>query len=299
MGPREDTASTAYLRPETAQAIFLNFSNVQESMRKKIPFGIAQIGKAFRNEITPGNFIFRSREFEQMEMQFFIRPGTQKENMDLWRERRMNWHINNGIKKENLRWFEHPQDKLAHYADMAFDIEYQFPFGFSELEGIHSRTDFDLREHQKFSGKSLLYHDPINNEKFLPYVIETSAGLDRTILSLLCDAYTEEPERVVLKLKPSLAPIKLAVLPLMKKEELENPALKIFEDLSKSFKIEYDASGSIGKRYRRHDEIGTPYAVTVDYDSLKDQTVTVRERDSMQQTRMAMDNIAKFLRDNL
>ncbi len=302
MGPVEDSSSTVYLRPETAQGIFVNFLNVQTSMRKKLPFGIAQIGKAFRNEITPGNFIFRTREFEQMEMQYFVHPGSQKEFFEQWKQERLSWHRELGIRQERLHFLEHAPDKLAHYADMAFDIEYEFPMGRGEVEGIHSRTDFDLAQHQKLSGKNLQYVDQQdNNKKFLPYVIETSVGLDRSLLTVLCDAYRlenagdKEKERVVLKLSPALAPLKLAVLPLMKKGELLEVSSKLATDLSKKYKLEHDESGSIGKRYRRQDEIGTPFCLTIDYDSLSNQDVTIRHRDSMKQQRIGLDRLEAFL----
>ncbi len=306
MGAVEDDSSTVYLRPETAQGIFVNFLNVQSTMRKKIPFGIAQIGKAFRNEITPGNFIFRTREFEQMEMQYFVRPGTQTDSMDSWKEIRWRWHIENGLREEKLKWAPHPDDKLAHYADAAIDIEYEFPMGFGEMEGIHSRTDFDLKSHQEFSGKNLMYVDQAHgNKKYIPYVIETSVGCDRTLLAIMCDAYRKEfegdkeRERVVMKFNPKMAPIKVAVLPLMKKPLLEEIAVKLFEDIQNSYKSEYDNSGSIGKRYRRQDEIGTPYAITIDYETLDDQMVTIRDRDSMSQNRISLDRIDEFLKDKL
>lgn len=302
MGPVADSASVVYLRPETAQGIFVNFPNVQATMRRKLPFGIAQIGKAFRNEITPGNFIFRTREFEQMEMQYFIKPGTQMEAMEQWKEIRWNWHLENGLRPDKLRWKKH--DELAHYADAAFDIEYEFAHGWGEMEGIHSRTDFDLRQHQQFSGKNLQYVDQLDgNKKYIPYVLETSVGCDRCMLAIMSDAYRvenpgdAEKERVVMRFKPALAPIKAAVMPLMKKPDLEELAHKILRDLQKDFKCEYDTAGSIGKRYRRQDEIGTPACITVDYDSLSDGTVTVRDRDSMVQERVAVDNVKKYIKD--
>jgi glycyl-tRNA synthetase len=304
MGAMEDTASMVYLRPETAQGIFVNFLNVQTTMRKKLPFGIAQIGKAFRNEITPGNFIFRMREFEQMEMQYFIKPGTQKEAMENWKQARWQWHLDNGIRANRLKWYK--QEELAHYADAAFDIEYEFPFGFGEIEGIHSRTDFDLKQHEQFSGKNLHYVDQMNNnEKYIPYVLETSVGCDRGLLAVLCDAYRVEnegdkdKERTVLKFHPSLAPIKAAVLPLMKKPELEEVGNKLLFDLSMTYKTEYDTSGTIGKRYRRQDEIGTPFCLTVDYDTLTDHAVTIRGRDTMVQERISLDNVEKYLKDKM
>ncbi len=305
MGAVEDTSSTVYLRPETAQGIFVNFHNVQQTMRKKMPFGIAQIGKAFRNEITPGNFIFRMREFEQMEMQYFIRPGSQKENMEMWKELRWKWHLENGLRADYLQWAPHPPDKLAHYADAAVDIEYKFPHGWGEMEGIHSRTDFDLKQHQEFCGKNLQFVDQAdNNKKYLPFVIETSVGLDRSLLAIMCDAYRVEnegqgeSERTVMRFHKSLAPIKIAVMPLMKKEELVSVAEKIVSDLQKTYKVEYDESGSIGKRYRRQDEIGTPYCLTIDYDSLNDHAVTVRDRDTMTQERIGVDRLEGYFKDH-
>ena len=305
-GPVEDTASVVYLRPETAQGIFVNFLNVQNTMRKKLPFGIAQIGKAFRNEITPGNFIFRTREFEQMEMQYFIKPGTQKETMEAWKEWRWDWHLKNGLRADRLRWHPHAPDKLAHYADAAVDIEYEFPHGWGEMEGIHSRTDFDLTQHQKLSGKNLQYVDQAdNNKKYTPYVLETSVGCDRALLAILCDSYRvefegdAEKERTVLKINSALSPLKFAVMPLMKKDELEGVAEKLYRDLLKDYRGEYDTSGSIGKRYRRQDEIGTPYCLTVDFDSLNDHAVTIRDRDSMIQSRISIDKVGTYLKDNL
>ncbi len=302
MGPVQESASVVYLRPETAQGIFVNFNNVQQTMRRKLPFGIAQIGKAFRNEITPGNFIFRTREFEQMEMQYFIKPGTQKEAMEMWKEIRWNWHVENGLRPEKLRWKAH--EELSHYADAAFDIEYEFAHGWGEMEGIHSRTDFDLKNHQEFSKKNLQYVDQMDgNKKYIPYVLETSVGCDRCLLAVMSDAYRlenagdAEKERVVMRFKPSLAPIKAAVMPLMKKAELEGPATALLRELQKDFKCEYDTSGSIGKRYRRQDEIGTPACITIDYDTLTDQAVTVRDRDTMTQERIALDKVKSYLKD--
>lgn len=303
MGPVKGAGAEVYLRPETAQGIFVNFLNVQTTMRKKLPFGIAQIGKAFRNEITPGNFIFRTREFEQMEMQYFVKPGEQMKHMDDWKQIRMQWHLDNGIRKENLRFHPHGPDELAHYADAAEDIEYKFPIGWDEMEGIHSRTDFDLKQHQDLSGKNLNYVDQADgNKKYLPYVVETSVGCDRHVLALLCDAYrVESPgakeERTVLKFKPHIAPIKIAVMPLLKKPELEKVASEILGELQKAYKCEYDTSGSIGKRYRRQDEIGTPLCLTVDFDSLEDNAVTIRDRDSMQQERVEIAKIGSYVRE--
>lgn len=306
MGPVEDSSSKVYLRPETAQGIFVNFLNVQSTMRKKLPFGIAQIGKAFRNEITPGNFIFRTREFEQMEMQYFIKPGEQARAMEAWKEIRWQWHLDNGLRAEKLRWHPHGPDDLAHYADAAGDIEYEFPIGWGEMEGIHSRTDFDLARHQEYSGKKLEYVDQLDgNKRYLPYVLETSVGCDRALLAVLCDAYRKEnegdaeKERVVLKIHPRLAPVKIAVMPLVKKEVLETPALKMMHDLQKRYMTEYDTAGSIGKRYRRQDEIGTPYCVTFDFDSLEDQAVTVRDRDSMTQERISIDQLTQYFQQKL
>jgi glycyl-tRNA synthetase len=305
MGPVEDEASTVFLRPETAQGIFVNFGNVQNTMRRKLPFGIAQIGKAFRNEITPGNFIFRTREFEQMEMQYFIKPGTQKEFFKEWQDIRWQWHLDNGLRESKLRWKDHGK-QLAHYADAAFDIEYQFPIGWEEMEGIHSRTDFDLVQHQKFCGKNLQYVDQMdNNKKYIPFVIETSVGCDRSLLAVMSDAYRVEnkgqgeEERTVMRFKSHLAPIKVAVLPLVKKAEIDEPAKKVFFQIQKSYKSEYDSSSSIGKRYRRQDEIGTPLCVTFDYDSLNDHAVTVRDRDTMVQERVSIDQLMNYFRDKL
>jgi len=304
MGPVEDSSAQVYLRPETAQGIFVNFLNVQQTMRKKLPFGISQIGKAFRNEITPGNFIFRTREFEQMEMQYFIKPGTQKEAMEQWREIRFNWHLSNGLRKEKLRWYQQVGEDLAHYADGAYDLEYEYAHGWGEMEGIHSRTDFDLKTHQEHSGKNLMYTDAMdNNKKYLPYVLETSVGCDRCLLAIMSDAYRlenegdKENERVVMKFHPSLAPVKVAVLPLVKK--LEEPATKLFKDLGLEFAAEYDVAGSIGKRYRRQDEIGTPFCITFDFDSLEDNAVTIRDRDTMKQERVSLDKVKEYIRNGL
>jgi glycyl-tRNA synthetase len=299
MGPVEDEASIVYLRPETAQGIYVNFHNVREASRQKIPFGIAQIGKAFRNEITPGNFIFRTREFEQMEMQFFVKPGTDEKWFDYWKEKRISWYERLGIKKEKLRFHQHTHKELAHYAKTAFDIEYEFPFGWSEIEGIHNRTDFDLSRHQEYSGKDLRYYDQEADEKFIPYVIETSTGVDRLMLTALADAYEEEPERVVLRLKPQIAPIKAAIFPLVKKDGMPEIANKIFTDLKRDFKVFYDEAGSVGRRYRRQDEAGTPYCFTVDGQTVQDGTVTIRDRDSMEQFRIDQDKVFAFLKDHI
>ncbi len=299
MGPVEDSASAVYLRPETAQGIYVNFLNVKNSSRQKIPFGIAQIGKAFRNEITPGNFIFRTREFEQMEMQYFIHPSEDEKWFEYWREQRWNWYMELGINKEKLRWHEHGKDELAHYAKKAFDIEYEFPFGWKELEGIHNRTDFDLSRHQEATGKDMKYFDERFTEKFVPYIIETSAGCDRTLLTVLVDAYDEDPSRgdksAVLKLSPKIAPIKAAIFPLVKKDGMPEIAEKIYSDLKKKFKVFYDAGGSVGRRYARMDEAGCPYCITVDGQTKDDDTVTVRDRDSMEQSRHKIAELADYL----
>jgi glycyl-tRNA synthetase len=303
MGPVEEEAAVVYLRPETAQGIFVNFRNVQDSSRQKIPFGIAQIGKAFRNEITPGNFTFRTREFEQMEMQFFVEPGTDEAWFETWRERRMAWVQSLGIRPERLRFREHGPDELAHYAKSAEDIEYRFPFGWKEFEGIHNRTDFDLGAHQSRSGKKLEYVDAASGKRFIPYVIETSAGLDRTVLVLLADAYREEQvgedERVVLKLHPKLAPTKVAVFPLVKKDGMPEMSRRIEADLRGRVTTFHDVSGSIGRRYRRQDEAGTPFCVTVDGQSVEDGTVTIRDRDSLQQVRVDSGAIGGWLDERL
>ncbi len=301
MGPVRDEGSVAYLRPETAQGIYVNFRNVQESARQKVPFGIAQVGKAFRNEITPGNFIFRTREFEQMEMQYFVKPGTDDEWMQAWKERRMEWLLGLGIRSDRLRFHEHGPDELAHYAKEAWDIQYRFPFGWQEFEGIHNRTDFDLTRHQEHSGKKLEYIDPSQEERFVPYVIETSAGLDRTLLVLLADAYREEEvegdTRTVLKLHPRLAPVTVAVFPLVKKEGMPDVARGITDDLRGRFNAFYDESGSIGRRYRRQDEAGTPFCITVDGQTLEDETVTVRDRDTLEQVRVAIPELTSHLEE--
>ncbi len=299
MGPVEDEANVVYLRPETAQGIYVNFRNVMESARQKIPFGIAQVGKAFRNEITPGNFIFRTREFEQMEMQYFVEPGTDDGWLETWREQRMEWLVSLGIRPSMLRFHEHGPDELAHYAKAAFDIQYRFPFGWQEFEGIHNRTDFDLGRHQEHSGKKLEYFDQATGERFVPFVIETSAGLDRTLLVVLADAYREEEvegeQRVVLRLHPRLAPIKAAVFPLVKKDGMPDVARRIVDDLRGRLPVFYDESGSIGRRYRRQDEAGTPFCITVDGRTLEDDTVTVRDRDTLEQVRVAIPELGDHL----
>ena len=302
MGSTAEAASTIYLRPETAQGIFVNYLNVQKTGHMKLPFGIAQIGKAFRNEIVARQFIFRMREFEQMEMQFFIKPGTELDWFAKWKATRMAWHQNLGFGAENYRFHDH--DKLAHYANAATDIEFNMPFGFKEVEGIHSRTNFDLGQHEKYSGKSIKYFDPELNESYTPYVIETSIGVDRMFLSIVCHSYCEEKlengeTRVVLRLPAALAPIKLAVMPLVKKNGLPEKAQEIINDLRFHFNCQYDEKDSIGKRYRRQDAIGTPYCVTVDFQSLEDNTVTLRMRDSMEQKRVNISELRGIIEDNV
>ncbi|MEE4312393.1 MAG: glycine--tRNA ligase [candidate division KSB1 bacterium] len=303
MGPLEEAASVVYLRPETAQGIYVNFQNVQQASRQKVPFGIAQIGKAFRNEITPGNFTFRTREFEQMEMQFFVKPGTDGEWFEYWKERRMNWYHHLQVDKNRLRFHQHGDDELAHYASAAFDVEYEFPFGTLELEGIHNRTDFDLTRHKEFSGKDMSYFDESTRERFIPYIIETSAGVDRTLLTCLIDAYEEEQlekdTRVVLHLAPFIAPLKAAIFPLVKRDGMPEMAHKIESELREHFMVFYDEGGAVGRRYRRQDEVGTPFCITVDSQSLEDQTVTVRERDSMKQDRVAIDKLQPYLTERV
>lgn len=298
MGSTAEGADTIYLRPETAQGIFVNFLNVMKTGRMKIPFGIAQTGKAFRNEIVARQFIFRMREFEQMEMQFFVKPGEEMQWYKHWKETRMKWHLSLGIPANKYRFHDH--EKLAHYANAAADIEFEFPFGFKELEGIHSRTDFDLNAHQKFSGKKLQYFDPDTNESYVPYVVETSIGLDRTFLAVLSHAYNEEKledgsERIVLKIPPVLAPIKIAVLPLVKKDGLPEKSHEIMDELKLNYMCQYDEKDAIGRRYRRQDAIGTPYCITIDYDTMQDETVTIRERDSMQQERIPIEKISEIV----
>ncbi len=299
IGSVADGASEVFLRPETAQGIFVNFLNVQKSGRMKIPFGIAQTGKAFRNEIVARQFIFRMREFEQMEMQFFVRPGEEMKWYEHWKEERIKWHQSLGLGEEYYRFHDH--DKLAHYANAAADIEFNFPFGFKELEGIHSRTDFDLKAHEKYSGKKLQYFDPEINENYVPYVVETSIGLDRMFLAILSAAYTEETledgsERTVLKIPMALAPVKVAVLPLLKKDGLPEIAREIIDELKFDFNCQYDEKDAIGKRYRRHDAIGTPLCVTVDHQTRDDKTVTIRHRDTMEQERIAIPELANRLK---
>lgn len=302
MGSTAEGAMKVYLRPETAQGIFVNYLNVQKTGRMKIPFGIAQIGKAFRNEIVARQFIFRMREFEQMEMQFFVKPGTELEWFAKWKETRLKWHKALGLGDHKYRFHDH--DKLAHYANAATDIEFQLPFGFKEVEGIHSRTDFDLSSHEKYSGKSIKYFDPELNESYVPYVIETSIGVDRTFLSILAGSYEEEmlpggESRVLLHLPAALAPIKLAILPLVKKDGLPEKARQIIDELRFDFKCQYDEKDSIGKRYRRQDAIGTPFCATVDHDTLQDNTVTVRDRDNMEQIRVPIEQLRSLISDKV
>jgi glycyl-tRNA synthetase len=300
IGAAAEAASKIYLRPETAQGIFVNYLNVQKTGRMKLPFGIAQIGKAFRNEIVARQFIFRMREFEQMEMQFFVQPGTELEWFAHWKETRMKWHQALGFGAENYRFHDH--EKLAHYANAAADIEFRMPFGFKEVEGIHSRTNFDLSQHEKFSGKSIKYFDPQTNESYVPYVIETSIGVDRMFLSIICHAYREEQlengeTRVLLQLPPALAPVKLAVLPLVKKDGLPEKAREIISQLRFQVNCQYDEKDTIGKRYRSQDAIGTPYCITVDYDTLKDESVTLRNRDTMEQTRVPIAQLQEIIQE--
>ncbi|MEE8334843.1 MAG: glycine--tRNA ligase [Candidatus Neomarinimicrobiota bacterium] len=302
VGPVFDESSTAYLRPETAQGIYVNYLLVQGAMRLKVPFGIAQIGKAFRNEIVARNFIFRTREFEQMEMQYFVKPGSDDETLLQWKTERLNFYSNTlGISEKNLRLTRHGPDALAHYAKEAWDIEYDFPFGWSEIEGIHNRTDFDLKRHADFSGKNMLYFDPVNNDRYLPYIIETSAGLNRALLSVLVDAYWEDEtnDRVVLKLHPRLAPVKAVICPLVKKDGLPALGHEIADLLKPHYKVLYDQQGSIGKRYYRQDEAGTPFCITVDHQSLDDNTVTLRHRDSQKQDRVSVDKLIPAITDSI
>ena len=301
-GVNEDSAAEIYLRPETAQGIFVNFNHVARTTRKRIPFGIAQIGKSFRNEITPGNFIFRVREFEQMELEFFCKPGEDLEWFEYWRSFCRDWLLSLGMQAENLRLRDHEKDKLAFYSKATTDFEYLFPFGWGELWGVADRTDYDLSQHAEHSGKSMEYMDPVTSEKYTPYCVEPSVGVDRLVLAFLCDAYDEEAlsetdSRVVLHLHPALAPIKAAVLPLQKK--LSEPAMALYQELSKYFNADFDVTGSIGKRYRRQDEVGTPYCITYDFESLEDHCVTIRERDSMQQTRVPIDQVRAFIEEKL
>jgi len=297
-GVIEETASAVYLRPETAQGIFVNFKNIVQTCRQKIPFGIAQIGKSFRNEITPGNFTFRTREFEQMEIEYFVSPKEKKEIkkiFDEWKKDCYDWYVEIGGKKKNLRYREHKKDELSHYSTMTFDIEYKFPFGWGELMGLAYRGDFDLAQHENYSGANLKYTDPATNEKYIPHVIEPSFGAERSVLTILLDAYDEDKidkeERTVMRFAPNIAPIKVAIFPLVKKEKLIKVSKKIFDELKGEMKVEYDESGTIGKRYRRQDEIGTPYCITVDFDTLEDKKVTLRDRDTTKQKRVAIKDL--------
>ncbi|HQG14321.1 MAG TPA: glycine--tRNA ligase [Rectinema sp.] len=309
LGPVEDESGLVYLRPETAQGIYVNFKNVQQSNRMKIPFGIAQIGKAFRNEIVTKNFIFRTCEFEQMEMQFFVKPGTDEDWFEYWRSERWSYYQKMGVNMDKLRWHKHGPDELAHYAKDAYDIEYEFPMGFKELEGVHNRTNYDLSRHQQYSGKDLEYIDQDSgNERYIPYIIETSAGLTRQLLMLLCDSYeeqkisdkgNEDDWRTVLHFHPVLAPTTVAVLPLMKKDGLAELAQDIRIELKDDFVTDYDQSGAIGRRYRRQDEIGTPFCVTIDYQTKNDNTVTVRDRDSMLQERISRANLTSYIQHKI
>ena len=307
MGPVEETAATVYLRPETAQGIYVNFLNVQQSTRQKVPFGIAQIGKAFRNEIAPGNFIFRTREFEQMEMQFFVEPGTDMEWFEYWKAERMAWHQRLGLAPERLEYHQHTAGELAHYARAAFDIQFDFggTLGSQEIEGVHNRGDFDLTQHQQYSGKKLEYYNQVENRRYVPYVVETSVGADRVTLAALVNGYREEQVpgeeegRVVLRLHPSIAPVKAAVFALTKKEGMPEMARKLATELRADFPVDYDETGSIGKRYRRQDEVGTPFCITVDGDSTADGTVTVRDRDTLKQDRIAATAVRAYLAERL
>jgi glycyl-tRNA synthetase len=305
-GVTEDSQAELFLRPETAQGIFVNFRNVARTTRKKIPFGIAQIGKSFRNEITPGNFTFRTREFEQMELEFFCKPGTDLEWFEYWRNFCIDWLKSLGMKTENIRLRDHEKEELSHYSKATTDIEYKFPFGWGELWGIADRTDYDLKQHQEHSGQDMAYLDPETNERYIPYCVEPSLGADRVTLAFLCDAYDEETvvdvngkedKRVVLRFHPALAPFKAAVLPLTKK--LNETAIALHEELSKYFMVDIDLTGSIGKRYRRQDEIGTPFCITVDFDTEADQTVTIRDRDTMEQIRLPISDIRAYIEDKI
>ena len=302
IGPIESESETAYLRPETAQGIYVNYLLVQGTMRQKVPFGIAQIGKAFRNEIVARNFIFRTREFEQMEMQYFVKPSDDDNAMIDWKEKRYNFYIDElGISEDKIRFQQHGKDELAHYAKEAWDIEYEFPFGWSEVEGVHNRTDFDLKRHQEFSGKNMQYSDQLLNEKYFPYIIETSAGLNRMLLTVLCDAYWDDSEnnRIVMKIHPKLAPIKAVVCPLVKKDGLPEIGHKIVSDLMKNFNVLYDQQGSIGKRYYRQDEAGTPFCITVDHESKENNTVTLRNRDDQNQDRVKISDLVSIIQNRM
>ncbi|MBI4641134.1 MAG: glycine--tRNA ligase [Candidatus Tectomicrobia bacterium] len=301
IGPVEDQTAVVYLRPETCQGIYVNFLNVLSSARQKVPFGIAQIGKVFRNEINTKNFLFRTREFEQMEMQFFVKPGTDDEWFEYWRQERFNWFTELGLRKEKLRFAQHEPEKLAHYAKVAYDIEYEFPFGWGEIEGIHNRTDYDLSRHEQYSGKSLKYFDESSRERFTPYIIETSVGTGRSLMSFLVDAYHEEEvrgeRRVVLRLHPRLAPMKVAILPLVNRDNMPEVAQKVEKMMRPYFKVFYDDSGAIGRRYRRMDEVGTPFCVTVDSQTLQDETVTLRDRDTMEQIRVQISALTQKINE--
>ena len=302
VGPIEEAGSLAYLRPETAQGIYVNYKLVQGSMRLKIPFGIAQIGKAFRNEIIARNFIFRTREFEQMEMQYFVKPGTDDEELETWKDKRFKFYLDHlGINNKNLRFKQHGDGELAHYAKEAWDIEYNFPFGWSEIEGIHNRTDYDLTRHEEFSGKNLSFVDQVNNDKYLPYIIETSAGLNRMLLAVLANAYWEDKEndRIVMKINPKIAPIKAVICPLTKKDGLPEKAKEVMDALKRNFKVIFDQQGSIGKRYYRQDEAGTPFGITIDHRTLDDGTITLRHRDNQKQDRISIDQILNAIQDNM
>ena len=301
LGPASDSGSKVYLRPETAQGIYVNFKNVVQTSRVKVPFGIAQVGKAFRNEIVTKNFIFRTVEFEQMEMQYFVKPGEDDRWFEYWKAERMNYYDKLGIRTDRLRFEEHGPDELAHYAKAAFDIQYEFPFGWQELEGIHNRTDYDLSRHSEFCGKEINYLDEASRERYIPYIVETSAGLTRSVLMVLCDAYEEEEVgendvRTVLRFHPKVAPTQVAVFPLVKKDGLAEKAKAIETELREEFATFYDQSGAIGRRYRRQDEVGTPYCITIDYDTMNDDTVTLRYRDSMEQVRIPVSEIAATIR---
>ncbi len=303
MGPVEEDSAVVYMRPETAQGIYVNFHNVLQPSRQKVPFGIAQIGKAFRNEITPGNFIFRTREFEQMEMQFFIHPSEDDKWFEYWKEQRWQYYLDLGIRKEKLRIHEHGPNELAHYAKKAIDIEYEYPFGWKELEGVHNRTNFDLTRHAEHTGKDLRYFDDQRQEKYIPYIIETSAGCDRSLLTVLVDAYREEEvkgeKRVVLSISPKIAPVKCAVFPLVNKDGMPEAALNIYHDLKRYFKCFYDDAGAVGRRYRRQDEAGTPYCITVDGQTKEDETVTLRDRDNMTQDRVKIADVRRAIAEKI
>lgn len=300
IGPVEDSSTLSFLRGETAQGIFVNFKNILDTFSPKIPFGIAQIGKAFRNEITPGNFFFRSREFEQMEIEFFVKPGEDEQWHKKWRQDCFDFVLSLGVKKENLRFFDHPREKLSHYSKATTDIEYRFPFGWSEIWGIANRTDYDLKQHEKFSGENLKYRDALNKEEFTPYVIEPSVGVERLMLSVLTDAYSQEQERLVMKFRPLLAPYKAAVFPLLaNKDNLVKKAREVFETLKEQFPTAWDDRGNIGKRYYSQDEIGTPFCITIDFQTLDDQTVTLRDRDTTKQERVKITDLSSVLKDKI